>query len=60
VKLNRLARLGRVALQKKGESKNEGKSAEVAENKCRKDVSLASCADVVENTLVKVFIGICL
>jgi hypothetical protein len=36
--------------QKKGNLKNEGKSAEVTENKCRKNLTLSFCAELTENT----------
>jgi hypothetical protein len=46
-------------LQKKGEPKNEGKSAEVGENKCRKNVTLSFCAEVIGNKVLIVFLRIC-
>jgi hypothetical protein len=41
--------MARRGAQKKGKPKNEGKSAEVTENKCRKNISLSFCAEVIEN-----------
>jgi hypothetical protein len=35
---------------KKGGPKNEGISLDVVENKCRKNVTLRSCVDIIENT----------
>jgi hypothetical protein len=34
--------------RKKGESENEGKSTEVVENKCRRNVSFRPCTEVIE------------
>ncbi len=45
--------------KKKGAPKNEGKYAEVVENKCRKNVSFLVCAEVYENKALIIFIRIC-
>jgi hypothetical protein len=41
-------KIGGRGAPKKGEPKNEGKSVEVIENKCRKNVSFWLCVDVIE------------
>jgi hypothetical protein len=50
MKLKELVHSGTARVTKKRGPQNEGKSHDVIESKCRKNVSLWACHDVVEKT----------
>jgi hypothetical protein len=58
-KLRELVDSAATRLTKKRGPQNEGKSHDVVENKCRKNVTLQVCHDVAENKLVNGFVPRC-